>query len=162
LSNNSLTLRPALPEDEAFLYAVYASTRAEEAALLGDAARIEAFLRMQFDMQTRAYRMQFPRADYSVIMVGDEPVGRFIVWRTDAEIRVIDIALLPEHRGAGYGEILMRRMLAEAEQTGKPLRLQVDRFNRARRLYDRLGFVQTGETGTHFQMEWRADFSAER
>ena len=38
----------------------------------------------------------------------------------DDEIRLVDIALLPEHRGAGIGTALMRDLLAEAEQEASP------------------------------------------
>jgi predicted RNA binding protein YcfA (HicA-like mRNA interferase family) len=31
----------------------------------------------------------------------------------------------------------------------------VIRFNRALNLFERLGFVRSSETGTHFQMEWQ-------
>jgi hypothetical protein len=42
----------------------------------------------------------------------------------------------------------------EAKKADQPLRLQIIRFNRAVNLLERLGFIRTSETGTHFQMEW--------
>ena len=38
---------------------------------------------------------------------------------------------------------------------GKPVRIHVERFNPARRLYDRLGFHQTADEGVYLQLEWR-------
>jgi len=78
-----------------------------------------------------------------------------IVERREHEIRCVDLALLPGHRGAGVGTFLIQRLQEEARQANKPLRLQIIRFNRAVTLLERLGFVRTSETGTHFQMEWR-------
>ncbi|MDX6303486.1 MAG: hypothetical protein QOI77_455, partial [Blastocatellia bacterium] len=80
--------------------------------------------------------------------------GRLIVERREHEIRLIDLALLPEHRNNSIGGFLIRKLQNEARQEEKPLRLQVIRFNRAINLFERLGFARTSETGTHFQMEW--------
>jgi len=152
----SITLRPALPEDEAFLCAVYASTRRDELAACGwDQAQQEAFLQMQFNCQRQSYGWQYPRAEHQVILRDGQPVGRIIVHRTEEEILLVDIALLPEHRNAGIGGALVRDLFAEASTAGKPVRLHVERFNRARQLYERLGFVCIGDTGMHFLMEWR-------
>jgi len=82
--------------------------------------------------------------------------GRLIVNRTREELRVVDIALLPQHRNAGIGTALLQRIFGEAAATKKPLRLQVLKDHRAGRLYQRLGFVRTGETELHLEMEWRA------
>jgi ribosomal protein S18 acetylase RimI-like enzyme len=155
-------LRPVTPEDEAFLYAVYAGTRREEVAAWGwDAAQQEAFLKMQFTAQQRSYQLQYPEAEHQVITLGGRPVGRIMVLRTAAEVLLIDIALLPESRRAGVGTALIEDLLEEAARSGKPVRLQVLKSNPARRLYQRLGFTTTGESGIHFQMEWRQGAGSE-
>lgn len=152
----SVTLRPARPEDEAFLLALYASTRAEEVAAWGwTAAQQEAFLRMQFQAQRQAYQWQYPGADYQIIWREEQAIGRFIVYRTQAEMRLVDIALLPEARGAGIGGALLQALLDEAREAGKPVRLHVTPANRAVRLYARLGFKLIDETPSHWFMEWR-------
>ena len=70
------------------------------------------------------------------------------------EIRCIDLGLLPEYRERGLGTEIIQKLQEKARREKKPLRLQVIRFSRAVNLFDRLGFVRTSETGTHFQMEW--------
>ncbi|HVS40440.1 MAG TPA: GNAT family N-acetyltransferase [Gemmataceae bacterium] len=152
--NPSLTLRPIRPDDEEFLRRVYAGTRAEELAPLAwDDAQKMAFLRMQFDLQHRYYQAQFPDAAYSVVLLDGEPVGRLYVDRGEKEICILDIALLPERRGAGLGGTLLRDLLAEADRAAKPVRIHVERFNPALRLYQRLGFVQIGETDFYYLMK---------
>jgi hypothetical protein len=72
-----LKLQPVKPENEPFLFAVYASTRVESRALGGwDAAQREAFLRMQFNAQRASYAVQFPNAEYSVIVRDGQDIGR--------------------------------------------------------------------------------------
>lgn len=153
----SVTLRPARPEDEAFLFEVYAGTRADELDALGwgDVQR-QMFLRMQFGAQQRDYRARFDAGGHQIILVDSRRAGRIWVDRRDDEIRLVDIALLPRHRGAGVGTALIKELIAEAERSGKPLRHSVEKDNlRALSLYRRLGFAVTGDLGTHFKMEKR-------
>ena len=73
----AVTLRPALPEDEAFLLEIYAGTRADEMAMSGlDEAQQQAFLKMQFDAQREHYRRHYPEAEDSLILLNERPVGR--------------------------------------------------------------------------------------
>ncbi len=149
------TLRPVTPGDRDLLFRVYASTRAEEMALVDWAAeQKERFLRFQFEAQDKYYLEQFPRASFDLILRDGEPVGRLYVDRRDDEIRLIDIALLPEHRSRGIGGAIMERILAEAAAAAKPVRIHVERDNRALGLYRRLGFRDVEEQGVYYLMEW--------
>jgi len=151
----SITLRPALADDDSFLYRVYASTRADQLRVaLWDDAQTAAFLLMQFTAQSRDYHERFPDSGYEVIVSNGEPVGRLFVHRSAAEIRVVDLGLLPEQRNRGIGSALLLAVLEEAGEAGKPVRLHVERFNRALRLYERLGFESIGSTAVHIEMQW--------
>jgi len=142
--------------DADLLYAVYASTRAEElAAVPWTDAQKEAFLRMQFDAQDRYWREQNPAAAFDVILIDGAPGGRLYVNRSADEVRIVDIALVAQHRGRGVGTLLIRRVLDEAHATGRPVTIHVERGNRARRLYQRLGFRQIGATGVYDLLEAR-------
>lgn len=153
----AITLRDATDADRPFLYAVYAATRQEElAAVDWDEGQKAAFLSMQFAAQDRHYQEVYPRAAYQVILSGGRPVGRWYVDRSAAEIRIIDIAVLPEDRGAGAGTALVRELLAEAAAAGLPVTIHVERFNRALGWYERLGFRQVEDRGVYLFMEWRA------
>jgi ribosomal protein S18 acetylase RimI-like enzyme len=151
-------LRPIHPGDESFLHDVYASTRLEELASLGSSeAQREAFLRMQFWAQHRSYMAQFPTADFQIILWHERPIGRLYIERRPGEIRGIDIALLPAYRQAGIGTAIMQGLLAEATRCHKPFRIHVEKFNRAQRLYKRLGFTTLADDGVYLFMEWRPD-----
>ncbi len=153
----SCTLRPARSGDTAFLFRLYASTRANEMAGTGwPAAQQEAFLRSQFAARSRDYAANYPRAAHQIVLVGRAPAGALIVDRAAEEIRVVDIALLPAQRGKGIGRRLLGGLIAEAGTAGRPLRLQVLKTNRAARLYAQLGFTPAGEDGLYLKMEWRA------
>ena len=148
-------LRSVTPEDETFLYRVYACTREDELAPLNwDEDQKETFLKMQFVAQHKFYTEQFPRAEFQVILLDQEPIGRLYLDRRDDEIRLIDIALLPSHRNKGIGNSLLKDILAEGELASLPVRIHVERFNPALRLYKRLGFREMGDNGVYYLMEW--------
>lgn len=153
-----ITLRPANDGDEAFLLAVYASTRSGEVAAFGwDAAQQRAFLEMQFSVRQRAYAMQYPDAKCSVVLCDGEPAGEIMVDRSKTRIELTDIAVLPEFRGRGIATRLIRDLQNEAAKAGLPLTLSVDRANvNAFNLYSKLGFTVTGETEFNLVMEWAA------
>jgi ribosomal protein S18 acetylase RimI-like enzyme len=152
----STSLRPTQPEDEPFLFKVYASTRADEMALVSWATEQKyAFLQMQSNAQRQSYAQQFPAAQWNIILRDAESIGRLIVDQAGDTLHLLDIALLPEYRNAGIGTWLIQNLLDEAAQINKPVQLHVEKNNRARRLYDRLGFRVIGDTGMYFSMEWR-------
>jgi len=148
-----ITLRPVCPDDEEFLYELFSRTMGDELGAL-DAAQRDPILRMQFKAQHYTYNEQFPRAEHQIIMLDDQVIGRVLVERAESEHRGVDIALLPEYRSAGIGTMLIQALLDEAAAVGKPFRISVVRTNPALHLYERLGFKTTGESLTHFMMEW--------
>lgn len=143
-------LRMIRAEDRDFLFRIYASTRLEELALTHwDEAQKQAFLVQQFEAQDHHYRTHYPGARLDLIVLDDEPIGRLYVARWKEEIRIMDIALLPEYRDQGVGGSLLRDLLAEAAATDRRLTIHVERYNPALRLYRRLGFEPVGETGVY-------------
>jgi GNAT superfamily N-acetyltransferase len=113
-----------------------------------------AFLTMQF-RASQGLHSAFPNAEFQIVLLDGVKAGRLVLNRTPEELQLVDMALLPVHRNAGVGAALMQRIFGEAAATRKPVRLTVLKGNRARRFYQRLGFVQTGETELPV-MEWRA------
>lgn len=153
-----VTFRPIEPGDAEFLYSVYASTRMEElAAAAWTESQKEAFLRSQFNAQHLAYQKTYQGADFLVILHSGAPAGRLYVTRWEREIRIVDIALLPEQRGEGIGSFLLNDILDEGRRAGKRVTIHVEAFNRALSLYRRLGFRKLGEHGVYYFMEWTSE-----
>lgn len=96
-------------------------------------------------------------ATHRIVELGGRPVGCLAVRRLPDEVRLDRVLLLPDFQNRGIGTRLVRGVLAEARAVGLPVRLRVFRVNPARRLYERLGFVATGETETHVLMERTAE-----
>jgi ribosomal protein S18 acetylase RimI-like enzyme len=144
---DGVVLRAATPDDEPLLRAVFAGTRASEAEALGAAAG--PFLSSQYDLQVQA----FSDADTLVIEADGVATGRLLLRRTPDELEVVDLAVLAERRGEGIGTAVLEAILATAQAERRKATLQVERGNTAFRLYERLGFVVTGQTERHFAME---------
>ena len=147
-------LRPITPSDEPFLRRVYASTRAEElAAVPWTAEQKDAFVAHQFAAQSAHYAQHYTGLSGHVVLVDGHPAGRLLVARWEHEIRIVDIALLPEFRGGGTGRFLLDRLVAEADDAGKVLSIHVERQNPALRLYERLGFRAVADEGVYLRLE---------
>jgi ribosomal protein S18 acetylase RimI-like enzyme len=152
----TVSLRPIVPEDEAFLFALYASTREEELKIVPwTAEQKQAFLQMQFRAQHHFYQEQYVGSTFDVILVGEVPAGRLYVARWRDEMRIIDIAFLPAWRGHGIGSRLLRTLQDEAAAAHKSLTIHVERMNPALRLYERLGFTLREDKGVYLFLEWR-------
>ncbi len=150
-----LDFRPIRDEDRDFLQRLYGSTRADELAQTGWTDEEKArFVEFQFGAQHDYYREQFPDASFDVVLVDDAAAGRLYVDRRQDEIRLIDVALLPEFRRRGIGGRLMSRVLDEARAAGLPVQIHVEQNNPAMRLYDRLGFRRVEEQGVYWLMRW--------
>ena len=156
--DGSLELRAATPGDEPFLCQVYATTRSSELAMVAWTEEEKAaFVEMQFRAQAQYYREHYPNTSFDVIVLDGLEVGRLYVARWSDEIRIVDIALLSDYCNRGIGTRLVRQLQSEATAAGKPLRIHVERFNPAMRLYQRLGFRQIEDRGVYLFMEWSLD-----
>lgn len=151
-----VTLRPATPDDQDFLFQNYAATRADDLPFVGlDERQREFLLKMQFNAQQQSYAASHPQADNDIVLADEQPAGRMMVDRSGDAISFIDIALLPQYRNAGIGTSLIKGLLSEAVAKNLPIRMHVRKANvNALRLYERLGFSVRGDDGMYLRMEF--------
>ena len=154
LHAHEITLRPINQDDLPFLCQVYASTRMEELAQTQwSAEQTTAFLTMQFNAQHAYYQEHYPQAVFLIVEHRGQPIGRLYLDRWPSEIRIVDIALLPMQRGRGIGTRILKAVLQEGQRLRLPVRIHVEVFNPALRLYTRLGFRQIEDKGVYSLME---------
>jgi ribosomal protein S18 acetylase RimI-like enzyme len=152
----TVALRPVAPDDEDTLSGLFAAVRSEDLAMAGwDAPLRDVVLRQQFDAQRRGYRAQYPAAATSLIMIEDCPVGWTILDRSSSLWHCLDIAVVSRARRQGIATQVIRAWQDEAARTRCGIALAVLRTNAAAcALYDALGFRVSGETETHWHMQW--------
>jgi GNAT superfamily N-acetyltransferase len=159
-AHGTLTLRPetASAEDAAFVYTLFAGTKAAEMALMPlDDAGKTFLLRMQYRSMTMTYRQQYPDARYEIAELDGVPVGRLV---TDVQadcVYYVDIAVLPDRQGGGVATALMQMALEEPKRLGLPGRVKVMSSNVASlRLCQKLGMTLRQDMPPMVELEWRA------
>ncbi len=90
-----------------------------------------------------------------VIVVQGRVVGSIEVVRDDDALWLLRVELDPAVHGRGLGTALVRDLQQQASNEGRQVRLDVFAHNPARRLYERLGFVEIGRDGPSIKMRWR-------
>jgi ribosomal-protein-alanine N-acetyltransferase len=90
--------------------------------------------------------MRRPSAALLVAETDDELTGYSVMWFAADEGELGDIAVLPERRGEGIGQALLRESIVVAASRGtRSLYLEVRESNEAaRRLYEKVGFSVVG------------------
>src|SRR4051812_47823733 len=120
----SIRYRPITEDDLPFLRALYATTRDQEMAVAPwtDEEK-RKFLHEQFEAQRRHYERYYTAGVFLVIEKDGRDIGRLYFDRADNDWCLIDIALIPEVRGGGIGTMLVRELMEQAAEAGKPVTL---------------------------------------
>jgi ribosomal protein S18 acetylase RimI-like enzyme len=153
-----LNLRPAGPEDEPLLHALFAEDKQAELAGAGmPAALVQTLVEMQYRGRQTTYTARYPESEDSILLGDfDEPVGRLLLHRKPGCWRIVDIAVLAAHRGRGLGTRALEDCQRRAAAVGASLELHVERQNPAQRLYRRQGFQIASEDAIGLEMVWRS------
>ena len=155
IERDAVTLRPATPADYHFMRLLYGATREEEMKQFPfDELRKKEFLDQQFGAQYQHYQLHYPTCEKNIIEKDGQAIGRLWVDEWRDQIRLVDIALMPGHRGSGIGSALVRDLLDRGAKAGKPVTIHVESYNPALRMYERLGFRKVDTNGVYFLMRW--------
>lgn len=151
-----LSLRLSAPADNAFLYELFLSIQGEQFAFIPwPEEQKQAFIQTQFELQNQQYRTWHPEGFFAIVEWNGAAIGKLYLAFIEAELRIVDISLLPAYRNQGIGSILLAGTIAEARHLTCTLGLNVFVFNPASNLYMRMGFSPAGEpNGAHQKMEW--------
>jgi ribosomal protein S18 acetylase RimI-like enzyme len=155
VSRDAIALRPAQQADYFFMRQLYAAAREEELKQFPfDELQKKDFLDQQFAAQYQHYQLHYPTCERNIVEREGKAVGRLWVDEWRDQIRIVDIALMPEWRGAGIGSMLLHEVLERGRAAGKPVTIHVEAYNPALRLYERLGFVKVDTNGVYYLMKW--------
>jgi GNAT superfamily N-acetyltransferase len=145
--------RPEAPDDEPFLRRLIQSTIEEE---LGASAWPEPMrthlIGLQCSARNQAVRGRFPEGESRIILADSAEAGWLYTAGLPEVVWLVEVMILPEHRGHGIGSAALRDVIDSAG--ARPLRLKVNVANtRAARLYERLGFRRAGGDEVQHLME---------
>lgn len=140
---DSYHLRPATEQDFDFMLDI---------KLDGLRPYIEQLWGFDYDEQRARFRDNFDAEESRIIVVGGVDAGSLTVSDGEDSVFLAAIYLAAGFRGRGIGSRIIADVVRDAERQGRAVSLRVLKPNRARHLYERLGFVCTGETETHYLM----------
>lgn len=138
-----ITLRPATPADEPFLFDLRRATMDEHLERAGEST----------DERAHWERLRYRYNDAHIVCCGSEKLGLFKFFRNPEEWSIVQIQILPPYQGRGIAAHLIAEFLRQAEGAGVPVKLSVLKGNRAIGLYQRLGFQVVKATETSLQMK---------
>jgi ribosomal protein S18 acetylase RimI-like enzyme len=150
--------RLATPEDEGFLFRLFAEDRMTELAQSGvPSADAEKLVHLQHRGQQMTYLQRYPRAENLILhSESGKPAGRLLLHRQPDRWRIVDIAVLAECRRGGIATRAIRGCQSQCRTTRARLELQVNPANPVRTFYERLGFRVVTETAVPLEMVWTA------
>lgn len=139
-----LNLRPATEADSEFCYDV------KKQALGHYVAQVWGW--------DETFQREFHRADFElrrpdVVVYRDLDIGTIEITSHGDSLHLGEFYLLPEFQRQGIGTFLLERVIAEATEKARPIRLEVLKINPVLSLYQRHGFVVVGQREHHFLME---------
>lgn len=138
------SLRPATDEDYDFLYRLHITTMR---------AAIEATWGWDETFQADYFRSHWNPAKRQIVMVDGREAGVLTLEQRPEAIFLALIEIHPHYQGQGLGTALIRQVMATAHRQGFPVELHVLKASTgARRLYEQLGFIITGERPDRYIM----------
>jgi ribosomal protein S18 acetylase RimI-like enzyme len=155
----NITLRPEAEADIPFLFGLYAESRAEElSAVPWNPEQKQQFLEQQFLAQRSHYYQHYQGAQFDLILLNGNPVGRLYVHQS-REIRLMDIIVSPSFQRRGIAKWCFEQLFFKARASGLDLTLHVEINNHARDWYTRMGFFELPDeaTGVYVKMQWKTN-----
>jgi ribosomal protein S18 acetylase RimI-like enzyme len=154
--------RPSVPEDAPFLHALFVANCTHLAALGLPPVALAAMLDQQYAFRQADYSRRFPQARTLIALVDEVPVGQLMVDDDGATLHIVDIAVVPQARGRGYGKALVQGVQTQACTARRlAVTLSVDPMNHvALRLYQALGFETIETHPVQWRMAWQPDSPA--
>ncbi|HST47480.1 GNAT family N-acetyltransferase [Jatrophihabitans sp.] len=149
-SQGAPPLRPAGSSDQAVLLRVFTEAHCAGFELLGmEPAALAGLVGMQYRARQAQYSAAHPEAvEYLICGSDGSPVGSCWLDDTPGQLRVLDIAVLREHRRRGIARAVLGSLCEQAAAAGKPVRLSVWHENvAALELYRSLGFTTPAGSG---------------
>ena len=95
----------------------------------------------------------------SIITIAGRDTGWIRVRETVREICVLQLYLVPKFVNRRVGRVMIGQLIDRARSTERQLFLELTNISRTRQMYERLGFITTGQTKHKLQMAWRDDGS---
>lgn len=143
-----LNLVPATDDDKAYVLTLRKLTMTEHLESSGLFLDDKEHLR-RINLNYEHQHLIYKPTEKGPILVGATQFAN-----NDDHVKLVQIQVHPDFQNQGIGADVITALKEKAQQSHKPLRLTVLKTNRAKGLYEKLGFQQYGEDDLEYWMEW--------
>ncbi len=127
VKSKSATLCPVSKTGKVFLLRLYALMRVSEMPLaLPSGQQTESFRRTPSEAQTKHRRKRCPQAEFDLIKLDQQPIGRLYAAELEDEIRGIDLAFLPYFYNRSVYDSMFENVLKKAARRNKSVRIRLE------------------------------------
>jgi ribosomal protein S18 acetylase RimI-like enzyme len=142
----NIKFRPADKEDYEFVHKAHHASYYDVV--------IRQFGKWEIKTQDKFFESSWKKFPYEIILIKGKQCGYLSIEETNNLVILHELVLLPEFQGQGIGSTILSEFITKAKKNNTKITLQVLKKNSAQELYRRLGFMDIGETDTHFKMEY--------
>jgi ribosomal protein S18 acetylase RimI-like enzyme len=112
-----------------------------------------SLLNLQFKSQQQHYYLHWPKAEHYLLIFNKAPIGQVIINKSDDNIHIVDISILPSLQKQGIGTQYLLSLIAAAKEKKLSINLSVDKNNPVLTLYKRIGFKVISDDEIYYKME---------
>lgn len=150
--SHNIVVRPATTDDVEFMVHLFLQIN-YQLSPLGEDVNVDAIVNGTREATLEQVQGKIADSVTNVIEFDQHRVGRLRVIRTDDEITIGGLQILPSFQNHGIGFTVVSELIKEARSKSVPVELEVEKENsNAERLYIRLGFERYGETEVAYKM----------
>jgi len=148
MMDESLSIRPGDLDDINTIGFLAQQTWPDTYGQILSAEQLQYMLNLFYSPAALRRQMLDEKQQFLVVERGEEPIG-FAAWSATAEpgvFKLHKLYVLPGGQGKGLGRGMLQYIFDAIRPEGaKQLRLNVNRYNKARQFYERMGFTVIGE-----------------
>ncbi len=139
--------------DEQFFIKLYAEHAHKNLPFL-PLEQLDKIVEMQYLAQLSYYNNQWPDAITYLVQAEHLEIGKIILNKSKSDLHIIDVIIAEKYRNKELGRKLLTLVEQRALDIGcTKLTLSVATNNRAKKLYDYLGYKVTAQNETHIAMQ---------
>lgn len=107
------------------------------------------------DYQIQDFNTDFKLSDFKIIVSEDNDIGFLQLEEFNNNLYITEMHLVPNYRGKGIGSQIIKDILEDEKNRNKTICIGCFILNqKAKNLYERLGFKVMNETESHYLMEY--------
>lgn len=146
-------MTPHTINDESFFQQLYAEYYQQRFSFLPN-DQLKSIVELQYLAKIASYNKQWPKAIAYLVQLDHIAIGKIILNENASSMHIVDVLVSEKYRNQGLGRKLLHSVEQKALDVGCPkVTLSVAINNKAKHLYDNLGYEVISQDDNHFAMQ---------